>query len=53
MKATEQNTSLPFLSEDTPSQYRKFKAGNWTTEIDVRDFIQKNYTPYEGDASFL
>jgi formate C-acetyltransferase len=53
MKATEQNTSLPFLSEDKPSQYRKFRAGNWTTEIDVRDFIQKNYTPYEGDASFL
>jgi len=30
-----------------------FKAGSWQTEIDVRDFIQKNYTPYEGDASFL
>ncbi|MDY3052472.1 MAG: formate C-acetyltransferase [Ndongobacter sp.] len=30
-----------------------FVAGNWTEEIDVRDFIQKNYTPYEGDASFL
>ncbi|MBE6484325.1 MAG: formate C-acetyltransferase [Actinomycetaceae bacterium] len=30
-----------------------FATGNWTENIDVRDFIQKNYTPYEGDASFL
>lgn len=30
-----------------------FTPGNWTESIDVRDFIQKNYTPYEGDASFL
>ena len=31
-----------------------FKTGKWSTEgIDVRDFIQKNYTPYEGDSSFL
>lgn len=30
-----------------------FVPGNWTETIDVRDFIQKNYTPYEGDASFL
>lgn len=30
-----------------------FKGGNWEKFIDVRDFIQKNYTPYEGDDSFL
>lgn len=30
-----------------------FKPGAWQDTIDVRDFIQKNYTPYEGDASFL
>ena len=30
-----------------------FEGGNWLNEIDVRDFIQKNYTPYEGDESFL
>lgn len=30
-----------------------FEGGNWLNEIDVRDFIQKNYTPYEGDDSFL
>ena len=28
-------------------------SGKWQQEINVRDFIQKNYTPYEGDASFL
>ncbi len=30
-----------------------FKPGKWQTEINVRDFIQKNYTPYDGDSSFL
>ena len=30
-----------------------FVGGNWEHEIDVRDFIQKNYTPYDGDESFL
>ena len=30
-----------------------FQSGIWTDEIDVRDFIQRNYTPYEGDSSFL
>ena len=30
-----------------------FTAGEWQSRIDVRDFIQKNYTPYEGDEAFL
>lgn len=30
-----------------------FKKGVWENEINVRDFIQKNYTPYDGDDSFL
>ena len=34
-------------------QWNDFKGGKWTKEIDVRDFIQNNYTPYEGDDSFL
>ena len=34
-------------------QWRNFNEGNWVKEIDVRDFIQKNYAPYEGDDSFL
>jgi len=34
-------------------QWHNFKKGDWQDEINVRDFIQKNYTPYEGDSSFL
>ncbi len=34
-------------------QWNGFEAGIWSKEVDVRDFIQKNYTPYEGDSSFL
>ncbi|WP_394698884.1 pyruvate formate lyase family protein [uncultured Tolumonas sp.] len=30
-----------------------FAEGTWQSEVDVRAFIQKNYTPYEGDESFL
>lgn len=33
--------------------WHSFKPGNYTREIDVRDFIQQNYTPYTGDSSFL
>jgi len=32
---------------------RNFNQGKWNKEIDVRDFIQRNYTPYDGDESFL
>ncbi len=35
------------------SFYEDFKSGKWQSEINVRDFIQNNYTPYDGDASFL
>jgi len=34
-------------------EWKGFKEGDWQTDINVRDFIQKNYTPYEGDSSFL
>ena len=34
-------------------EWKNFKGGKWEKEIDVRDFIQNNYTPYEGDDSFL
>ncbi len=34
-------------------QWNNFNEGDWTQEINVRNFIQKNYTPYEGDSSFL
>ncbi|MBE6702264.1 MAG: formate C-acetyltransferase [Ruminococcaceae bacterium] len=35
------------------SNWSGFRAGVWQNEINVRDFIQQNYTPYEGDDSFL
>ncbi len=34
-------------------EWKQFNQGDWTKEINVRNFIQTNYTPYEGDASFL
>ncbi len=34
-------------------QWEGFNKGDWETEINVRNFIQTNYTPYEGDSSFL
>lgn len=34
-------------------QWRNFKGEAWKNEINLRDFIQNNYTPYEGDGSFL
>lgn len=36
-----------------PTAWEGFAPGPWQESIDVRDFIQRNYTPYEGDASFL
>ena len=39
--------------ENRPDAWQDFIAGDWETTIDVRDFIQKNYTPYEGDGAFL
>ncbi|TVR33473.1 MAG: formate C-acetyltransferase [Balneolaceae bacterium] len=44
---------LPFIQEDTPEYYRTFHPGNWRKEIDIRNFIQLNYTPYEDGTSFL
>ncbi len=34
-------------------EWRNFTKGVWEREINVRDFIQKNYTPYDGDDAFL
>ena len=33
--------------------WNDFNGGVWENEINVRDFIQKNYTPYDGDSAFL
>ena len=41
------------LNEKFQKAWEGFKPGAWQDEINTRDFIQKNYTPYEGDESFL
>ena len=48
-------TAVPSDRSDTavPAAWEGFVTGPWTDHVDVRDFIQRNYTPYEGDASFL
>ena len=35
------------------NEWKEFKPGRWVDEVDVRDFIMNNYTPYNGDESFL
>ncbi len=34
-------------------EWRGFTDGHWNDDVNVRDFIQRNYTPYDGDESFL
>ena len=34
-------------------EWRNFRGTHWTQDVNVRDFIQNNYTPYDGDESFL
>ena len=41
------------LNEKLATAWEGFAKGDWQNEVNVRDFIQKNYTPYEGDESFL
>ncbi|MGR3807635.1 formate C-acetyltransferase [Pasteurella testudinis] len=41
------------LTELQQQAWAGFKDGNWQQNVDVRDFIQANYTPYEGDEAFL
>ena len=40
-------------SEEGNAGWEGFAGGRWTSEINVRDFIQQNYTPYEGGEEFL
>ncbi len=61
--ATSHPASTPFDPDSSPTvepdatahehPWRGFEPGDWRDEIAVRDFIQKNYTPYDGDDSFL
>lgn len=41
------------LNEKFQKAWAGFQVGDWQNEVNIRDFIQKNYTPYEGDESFL
>ncbi len=41
------------MSHHLETQWQGFHPGAWVREVDVRDFILKNYTPYEGDEGFL
>ena len=42
------------MASTTPSHaWQGFQSGDWQNRIDVRDFIQRNYTPYEGNGDFL
>lgn len=41
------------MAEHNANAWKSFAEGEWQTEVNVRDFIQKNYTPYEGDEAFL
>jgi formate C-acetyltransferase len=38
---------------EDPAPWRGFRDGLWQTQVNVRNFIQQNYAPYEGDGSFL
>jgi len=40
-------------SEHQEIAWSRFAPGKWQTQVNVREFIQRNYTPYEGDGSFL
>ena len=44
---------MPEMTMERPTDNAEFVGGKWQSEINVRDFIQRNYTPYEGDSSFL
>jgi formate C-acetyltransferase len=49
MTITDVRTTDPHL----PTAWEGFAAGPWQDAIDVRDFLQRNYTPYEGASTFL
>ena len=41
------------LEATMPAAWEGFVTGPWVDHVDVRDFIQRNYTPYTGDSAFL
>ena len=50
---TSATTDRPAAETPESDAWKGFEPGPWQEGIDVRDFILRNYTPYEGDASFL
>src|SRR5262249_6830649 len=46
-------TTARQIATEKVAQWEGFNVGLWQSTINVRDFIQQNYTPYEGDDSFL
>ena len=46
-------TATVTADDRTAGAWRGFAGTGWRERVDVRDFIQANYTPYESDASFL
>ena len=41
------------IEQDDVAAWRGFAPGSWQSRVNVREFIQRNYTPYEGDGTFL
>src|ERR1044072_4883918 len=52
-KSSEKKKAAAVAEPDTKEAWRGFKPGLWQRDINVRWFLQNNYTPYEGDDSFL
>ena len=52
-KAEEQPSSAPAATQARESAWEGFEKGPWMREVNVRDFIHRNYTLYSGDSSFL
>ncbi|MFJ4873770.1 formate C-acetyltransferase [Streptomyces sp. NPDC088745] len=50
---TAANYTQADAAAETADAWDGFEDGLWRDAVDVRDFVQRNYTPYEGDASFL
>ena len=46
-------TQMKSASKQKQDAWRGFAPGMWQSRVNVREFIQRNYTPYEGDGKFL
>ena len=53
LRQKDKEIKMSELTLEKQSSTTDFVGGKWQSEINVRDFIQKNYTPYDGDSSFL